>query len=213
MLKLYDYYRSSAAFRVRIALNLKELKYELVPIHLVNQGGEQYSEQYQKINPQNLVPALQDGDKIVTQSLAIIDYLEDVQPFPPLYPNDFYEKALVKSFALAIVADLHPLNNLRVLKFLTQELQLSEPQKNQWYQHWVQKGLAALEKKLVDRNTATDFCFGDEPTVADICLVPQMYNARRFNCDINAYPTLIRIDANCQTLPAFLQAWPMDAVT
>jgi maleylpyruvate isomerase len=213
MLKLYDYFRSSAAFRVRIAMNIKQLKYELIPVHLINHGGEQYSEQYQKINPQSLVPSLQDGDRIVTQSLAIIDYLEDVQPTPSLFPSDFYEKALVKSFALAIVADLHPVNNLRVLKYLTNELQVSEDQKNQWYQHWIQLGLAALEKKLEARDSTDTFCFGNKATLADICLVPQMYNARRFNCDLKPYPTLINIDAHCQTLPAFRQAWPMEAVT
>jgi maleylacetoacetate isomerase len=213
MLKLYDYFRSSACFRVRIALNLKQIPHELIPIHLVNNGGEQYALQYQKINPQSLVPSLRDDDKIVTQSLAIIEYLDEVYPDHSLFPIDLYEKALVRSFALAITADLHPLNNMRILKYLTNELHISEEQKNQWYQHWIQKGLTALEKKLVTHHPSTDFCFGDKPTVADICLVPQMYNARRFNCDMSAYPTLIRIDANCQKLPAFMRAWPMEAVT
>lgn len=213
MLKLYDYFRSSASFRVRIALNLKGLEYEKIPIHLVNNGGEQFSASYQAINPQNLVPVLQDGNKTVTQSLAIIEYLDETHPTPPLLPNDSYLKAIARSIALSISADIHPLNNLRVLKYLSNELHITEEQKNQWYQHWVDKGLSALEKQLTQLNISGDFCIGNSVTLADICLVPQLFNARRFHCDISAYPTLTRIDANCQKLAAFTQAWPSEDMT
>lgn len=211
MLKLYDYYRSSACFRVRIALNLKGLPYEAIPIHLVNNGGEQFSDAYQKINTQNLVPSLQDGNKILTQSLAIIEYVDEVHPKPALLPSHPFEKALVRAFALSIAADLHPLNNLRVLKYLTTQLGLSEEKKNEWYQHWIAKGLAALEKQLTHSNTSSDFCFGNQPSLADICLVPQMFNARRFACDLSPYPTLVKIDAHCQKLDAVNAAWPKEA--
>lgn len=208
MLQLYNYSRSSASFRVRIALNLKKLTYQDIEIHLLNNGGEHVQPDYAAINPQQLIPTLKDDEKIITQSLAIIDYLEDVYPTPSLLPNDPYQRALVRSFALAIIADVHPLNNLRVLKYLTQDLGLSEDKKNTWYQHWIKQGLSALEKKLTAKEHTDDFCFGNTPTIADICLVPQLFNARRFNCDLSAYPTLTKIDAHCQTLPAFEKAWP-----
>lgn len=210
MLQLYNYFRSSASFRVRIALNLKGLEYKEVPVHLLNNGGEQFSPEYQSINPQSLVPALQDGQNTITQSLAIIEYLDEIHPEPPLLPTDAYQKALARSFALVIAADTHPLNNLRVLKFLTQELGVSEEKKSQWYQHWLASGLAPLEQRLASAKHVGQFCFGDTPTLADICLVPQLYNARRFNCDISAYPTLTRIDAHCQAHPAFAKAWPQE---
>lgn len=213
MLKLYDYYRSSACFRVRIALNLKGLAYETLPIHLANNGGEQFSATYQAINAQNLVPSLQDGNRLLTQSLAIIEYLNDLHPTPALLPTHPYEKALVRAFALSIAADVHPLNNLRVLKYLTTQLGLSEEKKNEWYQHWIAKGLNALEQQLIRQKQNGDFCFGNEPTLADVCLVPQLFNARRFQCDLTAYPTLVRIDANCQTLAAITAAWPTEATT
>jgi len=210
MLKLYDYYRSSASFRVRIALNLKEIDYQQIPIHLVNNGGEQFSKVYQAINPQNLVPTLQDGEKIITQSLAIIEYLEDTHPEPSLLPKNPYHRALARSFALMIAADIHPLNNLRVLKFLTDECTINENKKNQWYQHWTAKGLTALETSLTQSSLTGDFCFGNTPTIADVFLIPQMYNAKRFNCDTSAYPLLNRIDAHCQSLLAFSNAWPKE---
>jgi len=212
MLKLYDYFRSSACFRVRIALHLKQLDYELIPIHLVNQGGEQLLESYQKINPACLVPALQDDDKILTQSMAIIEYINDLHPYPSLFPDTIFERALARSFALSITADIHPLNNLRILKYLTHELNVSEEKKTEWYKHWVDKGLAALEKQLLSHHRAGPFCFGDKPSIADICLVPQLYNARRFNCDQRLYPTLVQIDEHCQTHPAFIKAWPMETM-
>lgn len=210
MLKLFNYFRSSASFRVRIALNLKKLAYEEIPIHLVKNGGEQHSSEYQLINPQSLVPTLQDGNKTITQSLAIIEYLEDMHPTPALLPHDNYLKALVRSFALTIAADTHPLNNLRVLTYLTQELGISEDKKTRWYQHWVAKGLTPLEKILSSSEHTGDYCFGNSPTMADIFLIPQLYNARRFACDISAYPTLMRIESHCQTLSAFNNAWPIE---
>lgn len=210
MLILYDYFRSSACYRVRIALNLKSIEYQTVPIHLINQGGEQHSEKYLKINPQGLVPALVDGDKVITQSLAIIGYLDENHPDPSLLPDDATLRARVNAFSLTIAADMHPLNNLRVLNYLTQELSVSQEQKTAWYQHWMHKGLSALEKQLQIHRLSGDFCFGEKPTLADICLVPQLYNARRFSCDLTHYPTLVRIDANCQKLSAFSKALPME---
>lgn len=208
MLTLYDYFRSSASYRVRIALNLKNLPYDSIPINLINNGGEQFSLEYQAINPQCLVPALQDDDKVITQSLAIIEYLDELQPEPTLLSHDLYKKALIRAFALVVTADTHPLNNLRVLQFLTNELGISEDQKTQWYQHWMAKGLEALEKQLVLHNHSHPFCFGDTPSVADICLVPQLYNARRFACDLTLYPLLVKVDAVCQAHPAFIKASP-----
>lgn len=213
MLKLYDYFRSSASFRVRIALNLKGLDYEAIPIHLVNHGGEQFSESFQQINPQSLVPALQDGNKILTQSLAIIEYLEETHPSPSLLSGNPFDNALIRSFALTIIADLHPLNNLRVLKYLSNEFKITDDEKTRWYHHWIEKGFEALEKQLKARPSSGDFCFGNHPTLADVCLIPQMYNARRFNCDLSAYPNLVRIDANCQKLEAFMNAFPAEATT
>jgi maleylpyruvate isomerase len=213
MLQLYNYFRSSASFRVRIALNLKNLTYQDIPVHLLNNGGEQNSTQYQLLNPQGLVPVLLDDEKVISQSLAIIEYLEDVHPEKPLLPTDAYQKAQVRSFALSIVAEMHPLNNLRVLQYLTKELNLSEEQKTAWYIHWIENGFSALEKTLVTQKNSGDYCFGNTPTLADICLVPQVYNARRYACDLSAYPTVSRIDAHCKNHPAFLNAWPQEAVT
>jgi maleylacetoacetate isomerase len=208
MIKLYDYYRSSACFRVRIALNLKNLDHEKITINLNNEG-EQFSDFYQKINPEKLVPAMQNGKHIISQSLAILEYLNEVYPDPPLLPQDVYERALVRSFALSIATDIHPLNNLRILKYLTGELKITDEQKNKWYQHWIQRGLSALEERLIAQNSSGDFCFGDRPTLADICLVPQMYNAKRFSCDLSLYKTLNRINENCEQHEAFNQARPL----
>jgi maleylpyruvate isomerase len=213
MLQLYNYFRSSASFRVRIALNLKGLAYQDIPVHLLNAGGEQYAPTYQALNPQGLVPTLLDDEKVISQSLAIIEYLEDVHPEPPLLPKDAYQKALVRAFALAIAADMHPLNNLRVLQYLSKEFAVTEEKKSAWYQHWIAKGFMALEKSLTASKSAGDFCFGDTPTLADVCLIPQIYNANRYACDLSLYPTLTRIDAHCQQHPAFMNAWPMDTTT
>lgn len=212
-IELYDYFRSSASFRVRIALNLKGLNYDVIPVHLINNGGEQHSPEYASINPSELVPtALFDG-KAISQSLAIIEYLEDTYPQSRLLPSDPYHKSLVRSFALSIAADMHPLNNLRVLTYLKNDLKLNDSQKSQWYHHWMKVGLDSLENQLVKCKLSGSYCFGENPTLADICLVPQLFNARRFNCDIAAYPTLIKIDENCQKLDAFQKAWPKEPVS
>lgn len=212
MLKLYDYFRSSASFRVRIALHLKQLPYDAVPVHLINNGGEQFSAEYQTINPMCLVPSLNDNGHIITQSLAIIEYLDETHPSPLLLPAQPYAKALVRAFAYTIAAEIHPVNNLRILKYLTNDLNISDEQKNKWYQHWTANGLAALEKLLTANGRQTTFCYGESPTLADICLVPQMFNARRFNCDLSAYPNLRRIDDNCQKVAAFTHARPIETV-
>ncbi len=208
MLKLYTYFRSSAAYRVRIALNLKNLEYEAVPVHLVKEGGQHLKEAYRRINPAGAVPALVDRDLSLSQSLAIIEYLDEAYPYPPLLPGDPAARARVRAIALDIACEIHPINNLRVLKYLTGQLGLSEEQKNAWYRHWVEVGLASVESRLVDHPLTGRFCHGDQPTIADCCLVPQVFNARRFGCDLSHVPTVLRIDAECRTLPTFQAAAP-----
>ena len=209
MSTLYTYYRSSAAYRVRIALNLKGMPYTAVPVHLVKDGGQHRSAAYRARNPQALVPAfeLEDGT-VLTQSLAIMEYLDEVQPEPALLPADAIGRARVRALAQAIACDLHPVNNLRVLQYLSQQLGISAEQKDAWYRHWVDTGLQGLEALLADHPSTGRFCHGDTPTLADCCLVPQLYNARRFQCPLDAYPTIQRIAAACETLPAFQQAAP-----
>ena len=207
-MKLYTFFRSSASFRVRIALNLKGLQYEQAPIHLRRGGGEQLSAAYKAINPQALVPALEDGGKILTQSLAIIEYLEERYPQPPLLPRDPADKALVRSMALIIACEVHPIQNLRVLQYVKREYNQSDEQVNRWAQHWIDLGLAALEQTIVAQPRRGKFCFGDTPTLADICIVPQLGNARRYGCDLSSYPTIIEIEKNCMALPAFTDAAP-----
>ena len=209
MSTLYTYYRSSAAYRVRIALNLKGMPYTAVPVHLVKDGGQHRSAAYRARNPQALVPAfeLEDGT-VLTQSLAIMEYLDEVQPEPALLPADAIGRARVRALAQAIACDLHPVNNLRVLQYLSQQLGISAEQKDAWYRHWVATGLQGLEALLADHPSTGRFCHGDTPTLADCCLVPQLYNARRFQCPLDAYPTIRRIAAACETLPAFQQAAP-----
>jgi len=207
-MKLYTFFRSSASYRVRIALNLKGLDYEQVPIHLRRGGGEQFSASYRKLNPQALLPALDDGGPILTQSLAIIEYLEERHPKPPLLPADPAERALVRGMALIIACEIHPIQNLRVLVHLKSHLKQSDDDLNLWAQHWIDLGLSALEQTVVSSPKPGRFCFGDAPTLADICLVPQLANARRFGCDLSAYPALIRAEAACLALPAFINAAP-----
>ncbi len=207
-MKLYTFFRSSASFRVRIALNLKGRKYEQAPIHLRRGGGEQLSAAYKAINPQALVPALEDGGKILTQSLAIIEYLEERYPQPPLLPREPADKALVRSMALVIACEVHPIQNLRVLQYVKREYNQSDEQVNRWAQHWIDLGLAALEQMIVAPPRRGKFCFGDTPTLADICLVPQLGNARRYGCDLSPYPAIIEIEKNCMALPAFADAAP-----
>jgi len=207
-MKLYTFFRSSASFRVRIALNLKGLKYKQAPIHLRRGGGEQLSAAYKAINPQALVPALEDDGNILTQSLAIIEYLEERYPQPPLLPRDPADKALVRSMALIIACEVHPIQNLRVLQYVKKGYNQSDEQVNRWAQHWINLGLAALEQIIVAQPRRGKFCFGDKPTLADICLVPQLGNARRYGCDLSPYPAIIEIEKNCMALPAFADAAP-----
>ena len=205
-LTLYDYWRSSAAYRVRIALNLKELAYTAVPVNLVK--NEQASPSYRAQNPQGLVPMLASDMGTFTQSLAIIEYLNERYPTPPLLPSDLEARVLVRSIAHLIACEMHPINNLRVRRYLDRPLHLSETQKSAWVAHWLRDGLAALETIVKRSSIAGHFCLGSAPTLADICLVPQLYTARRFLTNLNAYPTLVAIDAHCSTLPAFIAAQP-----
>lgn len=211
-MKLYSYFRSSAAYRVRIALNLKKLSYEVIPIHLVKNGGEQLSTEYRELNPMALVPAFIDDESenstVLTQSLAIIEYLEERYPTPPLLPADAGDRAYVRSIALSIACEIHPLNNLRVLRYLVRNLKVSEEDKNAWYRHWVEQGLASIEATLAKDGRARKFCFGDSPTIADCFLVPQIANAKRFNCDLSAMPSIMRIHDACVALDAFANAAP-----
>jgi maleylacetoacetate isomerase len=207
-MKLYTFFRSSASYRVRIALNLKALTYEQVPIHLRRGGGEQFAASYKTINPQALVPALEDAGRILTQSLAIMEYLEERYPKPPLLPADPADRALVRSMALIIACEIHPIQNLRVLVHLKNNLKQSDDDLNRWAQHWIDLGLSALEQNVISGPKRGTFCFGDTPTLADICLVPQLANARRFGCDLSAYSTLLRIETACNALSAFANAAP-----
>jgi maleylacetoacetate isomerase len=201
---LHDYFRSSASYRVRIALGLKGLDYERRSVNLAD--GAQKSATYRGVNPQGFVPALEIDGLTLTQSLSIAVYLDQTRPDPPLLPRDPADSAHVRSLALTIACDIHPLNNLRVLKYLKGPLALSEEQKDRWYRHWVEEGLAALEAMAAPRAGA--FLFGDEPTLADVCLVPQLYNARRFSVPVSAYPTLRRADETASAHPAFAAAHP-----
>jgi len=206
-MKLYDYFRSSAAYRVRIALNLKGLTPAREFVHL--RRNVQRSDDYLALNPQGLVPVLvTDGGEVLTQSLAIIGYLDDIHPDPQLLPAAAADRARVRGIALEIACDIHPLNNLRVLQYLKNTLGVSEEQKDAWYKYWIDVGLEALETRLARDKATGPFCHGDAPTLADICLVPQLANARRMNIDVSLFPTLIRIDAACNTLPAFADAAP-----
>ncbi len=202
-LTLYDYYRSSASYRVRIALNLKGLEYRRVPVNLLE--GEQKDAAYRALNPQALVPLLDTGKERLTQSLAIIGWLDRVHPEPPLLPKDDGERAHVVALALTIAADIHPLNNLRVLKHLS-ALGIGEAQRDDWYRHWIREGFAALEALAAPR--AGRFLCGDSVTTADVCLVPQMFNARRFEVPLDDYPTLVRADAAAAALEPFTAAHP-----
>jgi maleylacetoacetate isomerase len=201
---LFDYFRSSASYRVRIALNLKGVEYEAVSVDLLH--GKQREAEYRARNPQGFVPMLDVDGHRITQSLAIIEYLEATRPEPSLLPSDPADAAHVRALALIVACDIHPLNNLRVLKYLSGPLGQEEETRNAWYRHWVAKGLAALEAQAASR--AGRFLFGDSPTLADICLVPQLFNARRFDVPLEAYPTLLRADAEANSSEAFAAAHP-----
>ena len=205
-MRVYSYFRSSAAYRVRIALNLKGLAYEYIAIHLTK--GEQRAAGYLAVNPLALVPAMIDDGATLTQSLAIIEYLNERHRDPPLLPAGPGDRARVRAIALAIACDIHPLNNLRVLHYLTRVLNVSEDAKNTWYRHWIEIGLTALETQLANDPATGAFCHGDAPTLADICLVPQLANARRFAIALEPYPTLLRVDGNCARHAAFAAAAP-----
>lgn len=216
-MKLYSYFRSSAAYRVRIALNLKELPCDIIPVHLLRHGGEQLSPLYRQLNPSGQVPTLvQDdavsGRAILTQSLAILEYLDEAYPHVALLPKTPLDRAFVRSIALLIACDIHPISNLRVLRYLLRDLKLEEDAKNQWYLHWCELGLTALETTLAADPRVGNFCFGDTPTLADCCLVPQIFNAERQKCDLSGMPTLMRIVANCRQLDAFAMAAPENQI-
>ena len=208
MMKLYSYFRSSAAFRVRIALNLKGLRYDVVPIHLLRGGGEQFSEAYARTNPLTLIPALEDEGRVLTQSLAIIEYLEERYPQPALLPADLPSRAYARSVALSIACDIHPLNNLRVLRYLVREMGLPDDRKDAWYRHWAELGLGQLEQMVTSSGRGGPYVLGDQVTIADVTLVPQVFNARRFGCDLAKAPTLNAIADRCMQLDAFERAQP-----
>ena len=208
-MKLYTYFRSSAAYRVRIALNLKGVEYQAVPVHLLRSGGEQLADAYRKVNPSALVPTLEDDNGVVIgQSLAILEYLEETRPKPPLLPGDVAGRAHVRALALTLVADTHPLGNLRVLKYIKGELGQSEEAKLAWQQHWLREGLATFDAMLSRAGNTGPYCHGATPTLADCCLVPHLFSARRFEVDLAPFPALVRIDAACAQLPAFQLAHP-----
>lgn len=205
---LYDYFRSTACYRVRIVLNLKNIAYEKKEIHLVNNGGEQNHAEFKKINPQGLVPSLNINGHIINQSLAIIEYLDEAFPEVPLLPKDAFTKATLRSLALIVACDMHPLNNLRVLNRLREQFNANEEQVLDWYHHWLKTGFDAFEEQLKNLQRSQPVCFGKEISLADVCLIPQVYNARRFNFSLDDYPLITEISDYCLTLPAFKNASP-----
>jgi maleylacetoacetate isomerase len=205
---LYGYFRSSAAFRVRIAVNLKGLQADLRFVHLLKDGGQQHQDVYKAVNPQELVPTLLHDGRAIGQSLAIIDYLDEVVPQPPLLPPDAAGRARVRQIALAIACDIHPLNNLRVLQYLRHRLGTGDDARADWQQHWISAGFSALEAMLERDSPVGRFCHGDAPTLADVCLIPQMANARRIQMNLSPYPTLQRIEDAAYCLAAFTAARP-----
>ncbi|MGB9429967.1 MAG: maleylacetoacetate isomerase [Gammaproteobacteria bacterium] len=207
-MELYTYFRSSAAYRVRIALNLKGLNAGYRYVHLVKDGGQQHKQEYLAVNPQGLVPALVDNGHVLTQSLAIIEYLEETHPQPPLLPKDALGRVRVRALAQVVACDIHPMNNQRILKYLEKEFGADETARNQWYRHWIIEGFTALEKLLTNNPAPGRFCHGDQPTMADICLVPQVFNANRFEVDLTAFQNIQRINDHSLTLRAFADAAP-----
>lgn len=204
---LYDYWRSSAAYRVRIALNLKGQTYEQRSIHLVRNGGEQKKAEYRALNPQGLVPTLIHNGQALTQSLAMIEYLDQVFPEPGLIPEDIQAAANVRALALTVACDIHPLNNLRVMQYLKAEMGQEQEAVSQWYSHWIAAGFSAFEQRLEQLGSG-DYCVAEAPSLADCFLIPQVYNAERFNCPMDTYPRIRRIVNHCRDLPAFAAAAP-----
>lgn len=207
-MELFSYYRSSASYRVRIALALKGLDYVYRPVHLAK--NEQLTESYAAVSAARLVPLLHDGDEALTQSLAIIEYLDETHPTPPLLPPTPAERARVRALAMDIACEIHPLNNLRVLRYLVRDLKVSEDDKNRWYRHWVETGLEVVERRLSEgaAQRPSTFCHGDTPTLADCCLVPQIFNAKRFDCRLDHVPNVMRVFDACMALPAFENTRP-----
>lgn len=203
-MELYNYYRSSASYRVRIALALKGLAYDYKSVHLAK--DEHFNESYSAVSAARLVPLLKDGDKVLTQSLAIIEYLEETHPRPPLLPKEPLARARVRALALDVACEIHPLNNLRVLRYLTRDLKVGEDDKNRWYRHWVETGLEVVERQLAA--APARYCHGDTPTLADCCLVPQIFNAKRFDCRTDHVPKVMRVFDACMKLDAFTKTQP-----
>jgi maleylacetoacetate isomerase len=205
-MQLYNYFRSSASYRVRIALALKGLDYDYLPVHLTR--NEHLTADFGALSPGQLVPLLKDGDKVLTQSLAIIEYLDETHPEPPLLPGDALARARIRALTMDIACEIHPLNNLRVLRYLVHDLKVSEDDKNRWYRHWVETGLTAVERRLANQSATGRFCHGDTPTMADCALVPQIHNAQRFDCHLEHVPTVMRIFGECMQLDAFGKTQP-----
>ena len=206
-LRLYDYWRSSSAYRVRIALNLKGLAYESVPVHLVRDGGEQNRPEYRALNPLGLVPALRHGDRVIVQSVAICEYLEEAIEAPALLPSDPAGRARVRGLAQSICSEVQPLNNLSVMNYLKGEMGLDDGQYQAWYEQWIARGFGAVETWLRSPG-AGEFCHGDQPTLADCFLVPQVYNAERFECNLEPFPRIREIAGRCRSMPPFAAAAP-----
>tara|TARA_R110000744_G_scaffold12751_2_gene37659 strand:+ start:3756 stop:4397 length:642 start_codon:yes stop_codon:yes gene_type:complete len=205
-MKLYGYWRSSAAYRVRIAMHLKGLTFESIPVHLVKEGGEQHKDAYTELNSTHLVPTLVDEDVILHQSIAIIEYLDDKYPSVAIYPKNIVAKAKIKALALDVACEIHPVNNLRVQQYLVNNFSLQESDKLTWSHHWMNLGFVAIEHQL--KLNSGEYCFGDNITMADICLVPQVYNAYRFNLDMSKFPNICRVAENCNRHPAFIASLP-----
>ena len=205
-MKLYTFFRSSASFRVRIAMNHKGLKYDPGLVSLPK--GEHLEAKYKSVNSQGLVPALDDAGHILTQSLAIMEYLDEVHPVPKLLPSDPLDRAYVRALSQIVACEIHPLNNLRTLKYIRRAYKLDEEGVNAWYRHWIAEGFGMMESFLADNGKSGRFCFRDQVTMADCCLVPQVFNAQRYNCDLKRYPTAMRIHEACMKLEPFIQAQP-----
>lgn len=208
MIRFHGYFRSSSSYRCRIAFNLKAVDYEFVPVHLVNDGGEQKKPQYRALNPQMLVPTLEKDGLVIGQSMAILEWLDETFPEPPLLPDDVDDRARVRAFANVIACDIHPLQNLRVLKYLREEYAQDQAGTDKWCHRWLGDGLSACEELLARRPRKTTFCYGEEPGLADICLVPQLFSAGRFGVDLSSMPLLRAVHAACEELPAFADAHP-----